>query len=86
LELLWSLFGAVWTYYVGAAAVWSWNAPKRWAELGSFSNGLGTTIDLKRNSSAFRWVNFAMKAFALISSVMAIGGAIATIGWIWKAL
>ncbi len=86
MEWLSVLFGAVWTYLVGGAALWSWRAPNRWAERGSVNNGLGTTIVITDNPGAFRWVSFGMKVFAFWLSAMAIGGAIVTIGWVWRAI
>jgi hypothetical protein len=86
MELLWALFGAVWTFVIGGAALWSWRAPIRWAERGFLSNGLGTTIIISENPKAFQRASFGMKLSAMWLFVMAVGGAIVTLEWISRAI
>lgn len=86
MELLWVLFGAVWTFVIGGAALWSWRAPIRWAARGFLTNGLGTTITISENPKTFYRASFGMKLSAMWLSVLAIGGAIVTVGWISRAI
>jgi hypothetical protein len=86
MELLWAFLGAVWTFSIGGAALWSWRAPTRWAARGFLSNGLGTTIAVSENPKAFHRASFGMKLSAMWLSLMAIGGAIVTVGWISRAI
>jgi hypothetical protein len=86
MEWIWALFGVIWTYLVGGAALWCWRAPERWAKRGFLSNGLGTTITISEDPKALRRASFGMKMSAMWLSAMAIGGGIVTVGWISRAI
>ena len=86
MEWLWAAFGLVWTWWIGAFALYCWRAPARWKEGGTFSNGLGWNITRAGSPKLFAVLTTQYRFFGCFGFLMALFGAGVTLGWLWKSL
>ena len=86
MEWLWAGIGAFWTSFAAIFGLYLWRAPDRWRCAGRLNNGLGTTIIIDENRRGVRFLLLATRFLSFFVFLMAFGGLMITVGWLWKAL